>query len=103
MDLKKFRLVHVNQRLRRRSQSAAAADNVSAAVVGSAPYNHFTTSRDCGVKISAIWRANGTGRRPNVSARIVPGSAVKIIDIATAPEESAPDDHFAADPHSRVR
>src|SRR4029077_19778701 len=76
----------------------------SAAVILSAPDNHFAAGPDCCVKVSGSGRVGQAGWRPGVPharGRLVAVSAAGVEINRAVP--SAPDDHLAPSPHCRVR
>ena len=77
-------------------QNAGAAD--------SAPDDHFAAGPHCRVKLSGSGRAGGAGSNPVVGAGNRQTGAVSPAGVQIAAAAgSAPDDHFGAGPHCRVK
>ena len=67
------------------------------------PDNHFTAGPDCCVHPPLTWCVDGAGGCPTVRARIVSPAGVKRYGRLSAWDASAPDNHFTAGPHCRVK
>ena len=79
-----------------------AVSAASVAAVISAPDDHFGVGPHCRALGSASGRVGGAGRCPTVGAGIVSPAGIQIMT-ATIEEIPAPDDHFGAGPHCRVK
>ena len=65
------------------------------------PDDHVSAGPHCCVTVSAIRRVGSAGCRPTIRAGAIPPAGILLA--ANQATISAPDDHFAASPHCRVR
>ena len=79
---------------------SAAGVQITAKIVA-APNNHFSASPYRRVTPSGRGGISGASRGPSVGDRVVPPAAVKPSNWVVM--KAAPDDHFAACPHCRVK
>src|SRR5439155_21251752 len=70
--------------------------------VTSAPKDHFAPGPHSCVVSSGSGRVGGTGGCPTIGAGIISPASVKKV-VAAIISGSAPDNHFAPGPHSRVQ